>query len=562
MKTNDWVYFITYGATLTLLAPVLGYWMAKVLNGQPGFLGRILSPLEKSIYRLTGIQPDKEMHWRTYLLSLLAFNGLGFLFVFLLQITQRHLPLNPQHLPNVPGWLAFNTAVSFTTNTNWQAYSGETTLSYLVQMAGLEVQNFLSAATGIAVMLALARSLIRHSSEVIGNFWADVTRTTLYVLLPMSLLLSLVLVQQGAVQSFRPNAVARTIDGSEQVIPLGPVASQVAIKQLGTNGGGYFGTNSAHPFENPTPLTNFLEMLAIMLLPAALIFTFGKMIGNKKHAWMIYGVMMLMLLAGITAAYWADWRMEMQLPGIAMEGREYRFDRASSVLWSVLTTAVSNGSVNAMHGSMAPVTGLVQLFNMMIGEVIFGGVGCGMYGMMLYILLTVFIAGLMVGRTPEYLGKRIDRYTIVWASIGLLLPSAVILEGTALSCLSPAALASHLNHGPRGFSEILYAWTSSSANNGSAMAGINAATNFYAIGLGMAMLLGRFGVIVPVLAIAGHLAQGKSIPPSAGTLPTDSLTFSLVLTAVIMIVGGLTFFPALSLGPLIEHLLLATGRLF
>jgi len=562
MRTNDWVYFITYGATLTLLAPVLGYWMAKVISGQPGFIGRILGPLEKIIYRLTGIQPDKEMHWRTYLLSLLAFNGLGFLCVFLLQIIQRYLPLNPQHLPNVPGWLSFNTAVSFMTNTNWQAYSGETTLSYLVQMAGLGVQNFLSAATGIAVMLALARALIRHSSEVIGNFWADVTRTTLYVLLPMSLLLSLVLVQQGAVQSFRHNAVARTLDGSEQIIPMGPVASQVAIKQLGTNGGGYFGTNSAHPFENPTPLTNFLEMLAIMLLPASLIFTFGKMIGNRKHSWMIFGVMMLLLLAGIIAACWADGRMEIQLPGIAMEGREYRFGRASSVLWSVLTTAASNGSVNAMHGSMAPVTGLVQLFNMMVGEVIFGGVGCGMYGMILYILLTVFIAGLMVGRTPEYLGKRIDRYTIVWASIGLLLPSAVILGGTALSCLSPAALASRLNHGPRGFSEILYAWTSAAANNGSAMAGLNTVTNFYAIGLGAAMLLGRFGVIVPVLAIAGHLAQGKSIPPSAGTLPTDSLTFSLVLTAVILIVGGLTFFPALSLGPLIEHILLAAGRLF
>ena len=562
MKTNDWFYFLFYGAVLTTMAPLIGYWMAKVLNGQRSFLSRIIGPVEQGIYKLAGIQPDKEMHWKTYLLSLLAFNGLGFASVFALQLTQCYLPLNPQHLPNVPGWLAFSTAVSFMTNTNWQAYSGETTLSPLVQMAGLGVQNFLSAATGIAVLLAFARGLVRHSAVTIGNFWSDMTRTILYVLLPLSLLFSLVLVQQGVVQSFRHNVSAKTLNGTEQVIPLGPVASQVAIKQLGTNGGGYFGVNSAHPFENPTPLTGFLEILAILLLPASLVFMFGKMIGNKKHAWMLYGVMLVLLGGGLALSCAADVQLTKQIPGLSLEGREFRFGRAASILWSVATTAASNGSVNSMHDSMAPLAGLVQMFNMMIGEVIFGGVGSGMYGMLLYVLLTVFIAGLMVGRSPEYLGKRIDRYTVIWASIGLLLPSAVILLGTALSCLSPSGLASLLNGGPHGFSEILYAWTSAAANNGSAMAGLNASTNFYTIGLGAAMLLGRFGVIVPVLAITGRLVQGKSVPPSAGTFPTDTLTFAAILIAVILIVGGLTFFPALSLGPMIEHLLMKTGNLF
>jgi K+-transporting ATPase ATPase A chain len=562
MKTNDWFYFLFYGAVLTAIAPLIGYWMAMVLNGQRSFLSRFIVPVEQGVYRLAGIQPEREMHWKTYLLSLMVFNGLGFLAVLGLQLLQRFLPLNPQHLPNVPGWLAFNTAASFMTNTNWQAYAGEITLSHLVQMAGLGVQNFLSAATGIAVLLAFTRGLVRHSAVTIGNFWSDVTRTTLYVLLPLSLLFSLVLVQQGVVQSFRHNVSAKALNGTEQIIPLGPVASQVAIKQLGTNGGGYFGANSAHPFENPTPLTNFLEMLAILLLPAALVFMFGKMIGNIKHAWILYGVMLILLVSGLTAACFSDNQMAKQVPGISMEGREFRFGQANSVLWSVVTTAASSGSINAMHASMAPLTGLVQMFNMMIGEVIFGGVGSGMYGMLLYVLLTVFIAGLMVGRSPEYLGKRIDRYTVIWASIGLLLPSAVILLGTALSCLSPAALASRLNGGPHGFSEILYAWTSAAANNGSAMAGLNASTDFYTIGQGIAMLLGRFGVIVPVLAITGRLSQGKSVPPSAGTFPTDTLTFAVILISVILIVGGLTFFPALSLGPVIENLLIKTGNLF
>ncbi|HBI14726.1 MAG TPA: potassium-transporting ATPase subunit KdpA [Desulfobulbaceae bacterium] len=562
MNTHEWLYLPSLGLLLTLSAPILGSWMAKALSGERTFLSRFILPVERAVYRFAGIQPEREMHWRTYLISVLVFNGLGFLALLALQMTQRYLPLNPQRLPNVPGWLAFNTAVSFMTNTNWQAYSGESTLSYLTQMAGLGVQNFLSAGTGIAVLLALARGMVRHSAETIGNFWCDITRTALYVLLPLSLVMSLVLVQQGAVQTLAANATAHTIGGATQIIPLGPVASQVAIKQLGTNGGGYFGANSAHPFENPTPLTNFLELFAILLLPAALVFTYGKMTGSKRHGWVLYGSMLFLLSAGVAGALIADKYMQNSMPGLPFEGVETRFGRTTSILWSLFTTAASNGSVNAMHGSMAPLTNLVQMFNMMVGEVIFGGVGSGMYGMILCVILTVFIAGLMVGRTPEYLGKRIGRYTIIWASIGLLLPSAVIMVGTAISCLVPAAAAARLNLGPRGFSELIYAWTSAAENNGSAMAGLNASGTFFTIGLGIAMLVGRFGVIVPALAIAGHLGQSKSVPPSSGTFPTDNTTFAVILISVIVLVGGLTFFPALSLGPIIEHLLLGANRLF
>lgn len=562
MSTHELIYLLTLGLLLTISAPILGGWMAKALNGERNFLSMIFLPIENAIYRLAGISQKREMHWQTYLLSLILFNGLGFLSVLALQMTQRHLPLNPQHLPNVPGWLAFNTAVSFMTNTNWQAYSGETTLSYLTQMAGLGVQNFLSAGTGMAVLLALTRGLVRHSVETVGNFWCDITRSVLYVLLPLSLIMSLVLVQQGAVQSLAANVTAQTMSGDHQAIPFGPVASQVAIKQLGTNGGGYFGTNSAHPFENPTPLTNFLELFAMLLLPAALIFTYGRMTGNRRHGWVLYGVMLFLLAAGVAGALLANGHLMKISPDISMEGREVRFGSNNGILWSVFTTAASNGSVNAMHGSMAPMVNLIQLFNMMLGEVIFGGVGSGMYGMALFIIMTVFIAGLMVGRTPEYLGKRIDRYTIIWASIGLLLPSAVILVGTAISCLSPSAMASRLNLGPRGFSELMYAWTSAAANNGSALAGLNASGKFFTIGLGLAMLLGRFGVIVPALAIAGHLSNFKNVPSSAGTFPTDSITFAVILTSIIILVGGLTFFPVISLGPLVEHLLLGANRLF
>lgn len=562
MRPNDLFQVLLYLALLLASAPLLARWMCRSLNGQRHFLRPILGPIERAMYALAGVHPEKEMHWRTYLQSLLLFNGLGFLAVFALQVFQASLPLNPQRLPNVPWWLALNTAISFMTNTNWQAYSGEATLSYLVQMAGLGVQNFLSAATGIAVMLALARALGRKTSETIGNFWCDLTRTILYVLLPLSILFALVLAGQGVVQSFDKYRTARTLEGREQIIPSGPAASQVAIKELGTNGGGFFGANSTHPLENPTPLTNFLEMVALLLLPAALPLVYGRMVGNRRHGWCLFGVMLVLFGAGLSVSLKAEHDVLRTRPALAMEGKETRTGMTASAVWATATTAASNGSVNAMHDSMAPLSGLVQLANMMIGEVIFGGVGAGVYGVVLFALLTVFIAGLMVGRTPEYLGKRLDISTIIWAMVGLLLPSAVILVGTAMSCINTGALASRLNSGPHGFSEILYAWTSASANNGSAFAGLNASTVFYCIGLGLAMLLGRFGVIIPAIYVAGHLGGKKTVPPSSGTFPTDTVTFAALLISVILIVGGLIFFPAMSLGPIVEHMLLGQGRFF
>ncbi|MFH0919262.1 MAG: potassium-transporting ATPase subunit KdpA [Fibrobacterota bacterium] len=556
---ENWYVIPLFLLVLVIISPLLGQWLVEPLSGRPGKLLRILSPVEYAIYRITGIDPEREMHWKSYLTSLLLFNTLGLLVLFILQIMQSHLPFNPRHLPNVPSALAFNTAVSFATNTNWQSYSGENTLSNFLQMAGLGVQNFLSAATGIAVFLALTRGLIRRSSETLGNFWADLTRSTVYVLLPLSLILAVILIQQGVVQTLVPDTVVTTLEGKSQVIPLGPAASQIAIKQLGTNGGGFFGVNSAHPFENPTPLTNWLELLAILLLPAALPFTFGKMVGNQRHGWVLFFTMLLFLAAGSLLSLWAEGHLS---PLLSMEGKEVRFGVVQSVLWGAATTVASNGSVNAMHASMAPLTGLVQLFNMMTGEVIFGGVGSGMYGMVLYIILTVFVAGLMVGRSPEYLGKRIDSKVILWTIIGLILPSALILLGTAVTNLVPGGMAALKNSGPRGFTEILYAWTSAAANNGSAYAGLNAGANFYCIGLGIAMLLGRFGVIVPVMVIAGYLSSKNPVPPSAGTFPTDTPTFAGLLFAIIVIMGALTFLPALALGPVVEHLLWLTGRLF
>ncbi|MBM2806146.1 MAG: potassium-transporting ATPase, subunit [Deltaproteobacteria bacterium] len=522
-----------------------------------------MAPLETWIFRIGGIDPKVEMSWSGYLNALLVFNGLGFLAVFFLQLFQSQLPLNPAGLPDVPWPLAFNTAVSFMTNTNWQAYSGEATLSYLVQMLGLTVQNFFSAATGIAVFLALTRGLTGKSSNGVGNFWVDLTRATVHILLPLSLLLSVALAAQGVVQTFAPYVAATTLEGAKQMIPLGPAASQIAIKQLGTNGGGFFGVNSAHPFENPTALTNFLQALAILLLPAALTYSFGKMTGNVKQGWCLFAAMTVLFLGGLSIGLWAEYQPNhgLGLP-TSLEGKELRFGTASSVLWSVATTAASNGSVNAMHSSMAPLTGLVQMFNIMLGEVVFGGVGAGLYGILIFVILTVFIAGLMVGRTPEYLGKKIEKREIVWAVVAIILPSAMILCGTALSCLLPDALASRANTGPHGFSEMLYAWTSASGNNGSAFAGLNANTNFYNIGLGLAMLMGRFGVIIPALAIAGSMAGKKISPPSPGTFPTDGGTFVMLLIGVIIIVGGLTFLPALTLGPVLEHFLTIQGRLF
>ena len=563
MNQRDFLQVALFLGGLIALTPPLGRLMAAVFAGEKTFLTPVLGRLESLFYRLSGADVRREMSWKHYLGALLAFNALGVLAVLTIQMTQAWLPLNPQKLPNVPFALAFNTAVSFVTNTNWQAYSGESTLSYGTQMLALCVQNFLSAATGLAVAIALIRGLTRRSSETLGNFWADVTRGTLYVLLPLSMLFALVLVGQGVVQSFAPYHEVTTLEGAKQIIPLGPAASQVAIKQIGTNGGGFFGQNSAHPFENPTPLTNFLEILVIFAIPAGLTYTFGCMAGNRRQGWVIFGAMLALFVAGFAVTWYAELAHN-PATGLtaSMEGKETRFGIMNSVLFATVTTDASCGAVNCMHDSLAPLTGLVTLVNMMLGEVVFGGVGAGLYGMLIFALLTVFIAGLMVGRTPEYLGKKIEAREVTWAVVAVLAPAAVILVSTAIGCMTKAGVSSIANQGPHGFSEILYAFTSCVANNGSAFAGLNANTDFYNYLTTLAMCVGRFAIIAPVLAIAGSLAAKKSAPPSAGTFPTDSFTFAALLVSVVLIVGALTFFPALSLGPIVEHLLALAGRTF
>jgi K+-transporting ATPase ATPase A chain len=563
MPAQDMVQVILFVSVLVLLAPLLGAYMGAVFMGRRTFLHPALSWLEQLAYRTCGIAPDEEMRWQDYAKALLWFNLFGFGAVFVLQLIQAWLPLNPQHVGNVPGALAFNTAVSFMTNTNWQAYAGETTLSYLTQMLGPTVQNFVSAATGVAVLLALTRGITRKTTRTIGNFWGDLTRAIVYVLLPLSIILALCLVGQGVVQTFSPAVTVSTVEGAPQTIPLGPAASQIAIKQAGTNGGGFFNANSAHPLENPTPLSNFLEMLAILLVPAGLVFAFGRMVDAPRHAVVIFGVMMALFLGGLAVSFYGEYSANPALGVSAnMEGKETRFGPANSILWSVATTAASNGSVNAMHSSLSPLAGAVALLNIMLGEVIFGGVGAGMYGMLLFILLTVFLAGLMVGRTPEYFGKKIEAPEIQMAILAILGPSAVILVGAGIASVLPAALACLGNKGPHGLSEILYAFSSAAGNNGSAFAGLNANTDFYNIILGTAMLVGRFVVIIPCLAIAGSLAAKKISPPSVGTFATDTRTFGVLLAAVILIVGALTFLPALSLGPIVEQFLMSAGRTF
>jgi K+-transporting ATPase ATPase A chain len=556
MELRDFAQLALYLLALVLATPVLGGFMAQVFQGRRTVLSPLLTPVESVIYRVSGVDEKHGMRWTEYCLSLLAFNAVGFVFLFLLQLAQRWLPLNPARLGNVPAPLAFNTAVSFMTNTNWQAYSGESTMSYLTQMLGLGVQNFVSAATGMAVMLALTRGLVARSADALGNFWADLTRSTLYVLLPLSLILAVVLVSQGVVQTFHPYAQATTLEGAQQIIPLGPAASQIAIKQLGTNGGGFFGVNSAHPFENPTPLSNFLEVLALLLIPAGLTYTYGTMVGNRRQGWVLFAAMMALFLAGLAVTWWAE------VSGGSFEGKETRFGIFNSALWATATTCASNGAVNAMHDSFSPLGGMIPMFNMMLGEVIFGGVGAGMYGMLMFVILTVFIAGLMVGRTPEYLGKKIEAHEIRWAVVAVLLPCALTLLGSALAVVLPSGLASLNNKGPHGLSEILYAFSSAAGNNGSAFAGLNANTTFYNFALGIVMLVARFGVIIPALAIAGSLAPKRIAPVTAGTFSTDGATFGLLLIAVILIVGALTFFPVLSLGPIAEHLLMQAGRTF
>lgn len=507
MNSNDIFQLILFVAALIILAPPLGIWIAGVLKGEKTFLSPVLGWVEKGICKICGIDSKIEMSWKDYAKSLLIFNFLGFVILFILQLIQNHLPLNPQNMDSLSWHLSWNTAISFMTNTNWQSYGGESTMSYLTQMIGLTVQNFVSAATGISVFVAIVRGLVLKQSVKIGNFWVDLTRSTIYILLPLSIALAILLTHQGVIQNLNPYTKITTLEGAEQLIPGGPAASQIAIKQLGTNGGGFFNVNSAHPFENPTPFSNFLQMLAIILIPAALTFSFGKMVGYLRQGVTLFLVMFLVWGAGLGFSIYSEYSMNPNFhqSGL-MEGKETRLGVMNSLIWSTVTTVASNGSVNSMHSSLSPLSGGVALFNMMLGEIIFGGVGAGMYGMLLFVLLTVFLSGLMVGRSPEYLGKKIEAYEMQWAILGILGPCAVILLGAALSAVLLIALSSVANKGPHGFSEILYAWTSAAANNGSAFAGLNANTPYYNVMLGLAMLIGRFVVIIPVLAIAGSLA--------------------------------------------------------
>lgn len=562
MQLTDVLQMVLFMLILILLAVPLGGYMAKVFQGEKTLLDPVVRSVEQSIYRLVGTSAAKEMNWKEYAFSLLMFNGLGVLLLFILQLVQGHLPFNPQHLGAVAPDLAFNTAVSFVTNTNWQAYAGESTMSYLTQMAGFTVQNFVSAATGIAVVVALTRGLARKSAQTIGNFWVDLTRSILWILLPLSLIGGLILTQQGVIQTLSPYLQVKTLNGGTQTLALGPVASQEIIKMLGTNGGGFFNANSAHPFENPTPLTNLIEMLAIFLIPAALPFTFGRMVGNSKQGRVIFGAMLLLFVIFLGSTYASEISGNPQVAALgvsaptAMEGKEVRFGIANSALFTTITTAASCGAVNNMHDSLTPFGGLVPMLQMMLGEVVFGGVGSGLYGMLAFVILTVFIVGLMVGRTPEYLGKKIESPEMKMATLAVLIPASSILIGSAIASVTPAGTSSVLNTSPHGLSEMVYAFASASGNNGSAFAGLNVNTPFYNLLLALAMLIGRFGVIIPMLAIAGRMAGKKITPAGAGTFQTTGVLFTGLLAGVVLIVGALTFFPALALGPLIEQLMM------
>jgi len=575
MLSNSVIQLVAFFLIVAVVSVPLGLYMARVFSNERTFLDRVLSPIERLIYRICGINPAVEMGWAGYAVSMLAFSLISMIFLYALQRLQYYLPLNPNGLAGVPPGLAFNTAASFTTNTNWQAYSGEQTLSYLTQMVGLTSHNFLSAAAGMATAAAVIRGFARRSAKTIGNFWVDLTRATLWVLIPISSIFALFLVWQGVPDNFSPYVNATTLEGATQTIAEGPVASQEIIKELGTNGGGFMNANSAHPYENPTPLTNLIEMLAIFSIGAGLTHTFGKMVGDRRQGWALFAVMSILFLGGAATAIWAEQHGNPQFSAIGidqhasaaqsggnMEGKEVRFGIVESALFATVTTDASCGAVNSMHDSFTPLGGLVPMVNMQLGEVIFGGVGSGLYGIIVMAVLAVFIAGLMVGRTPEYLGKKIEAREMKLAMLYVLIFPAVILIPTALATVLPAGLSGISNPGPHGFSQILYAYTEAGANNGSAFGGINANVPFYNVSIAIVMLLGRFMMAIPALAIAGSVAAKKSTAASAGTFPTDGIPFVFLLIGVIVIVGALTFFCAVALGPIVEQLLMMSGKLF
>ncbi|MGP4956109.1 potassium-transporting ATPase subunit KdpA [Pseudomonas helleri] len=560
MHSYDYALILAFFVLVLLPAPWLGRFYYKVMEGQRTWMTPVLGPVENVCYRIAGVDPNSEQSWVKYMLALLAFNLAGFVILFAILLFQQYLPLNPQHLPGQEWTLAFNTAVSFVTNTNWQSYSGEASLSYLSQMVGLTVQNFVSAATGLAVLVALCRGISRRSTKTLGNFWADMTRATLYGLLPLCLVLAVFLVWQGVPQTFAHYVNAVTMQGVDQVIPLGPAASQIAIKQLGTNGGGFFGANSAHPFENPTAWSNLFELASIILIPVALVFTFGHYVKDLRQSRAIMACKLALFLIGGGTALYAEYQPNPTLNSplvehtAPLEGKEVRFGTTATVLWAETTTAASNGSVNAMHDSLNPMSGMVAMVNMMVGEVIFGGVGAGLYGMLLNVLIAVFLAGLMIGRTPEYLGKKLQAKEVRLLVVTLLVMPVGVLVLAAIAAVLPSAVAAVSNPGPHGFSQILYAFTSASANNGSAFGGLSGNTPFYNLMLSLGMLLGRFGYILPVLALAGSLAMKKTAPVGQNTFPTHGPLFVALLTVTILLVGGLTFLPTLALGPIAEQL--------
>ena len=598
MTANGWLQIIVFLALLLAVTKPLGIFMARVFSRERTFLDPVLRPVERLLYRLTLVDQEHEMRWTEYAFSMLLFSGVSMLVLYLIERVQQMLPLNPQKFAAVAPDLAFNTAASFTTNTNWQNYGGEATMSYLTQMAGLAYHNFASAAVGIALAIAFIRGIARREKETIGNFWVDLTRTTLWVLLPACTVYALILVSQGTVQNFRPYDTVKLVepqqvphlgtdgkpvvgqDGkpvmdtvADQVIAQGPVASQEAIKMLGTNGGGFFNANSAHPFENPTPLSNYLQMLSIFVIPAGLTYTLGRMTGSQRHGWAVWAAMAILFMAGVTTAYWAEAKGNPLLKGVDqhaslmqsggnMEGKEVRFGIADSALFATVTTDASCGAINGWHDSFTPLGGMVPLANIMLSETVFGGVGAGLYGILIYVVLSVFIAGLMVGRTPEYLGKKIEAYDVKMAMLVTLVFPLVILTLAGISSVAGFGTSSISNSGPHGLTQILYAFTSMAGNNGSAFGGLNGNTPWYNIAGGMTMLVGRFFMILPMLAIAGNLAKKKYVPPSLGTFPVTTPLFSVLLVGVIVIVGALTFFPALSLGPILEHLLMQAGKTF